>query len=261
MSSVGQLRVGHRLLHRASGALDQIGGDLVEGRAHERRVEVLGPGRIGSDERQADLGLGDRGQLDLGLLGCLEQPLQRLRVGPQVDSVVALELIGQVVDDAPVEVVTAEVRVTGGRAHFDHAVADVEDAHIESAAAEVEDEDRLVALLVQAVGERGRCRLVDDAQYLQAGNTARVLGRLALGVIEVGGHGDDRLGDLLAEEFRRVLGQLAQDQGGDLLGRVLLALNGKPRRSVGALDHVERDGVQLALEPRSYRRPMKRLAE
>ena len=42
---------------------------------------------------------------------------------------------------------------------------------------------------------RRRGRLVDDALDLEAGDPAGVLGRLALGVVEVGGDGDDRLGD------------------------------------------------------------------
>ena len=154
-------------------ALDEVGGDLLERRAHERGDEVLRPVGVGGDERQVDLGLGHRRQLDLGLLGRLEQPLQRLRVVAQVDAVVLLELVGQVVDEPAVEVVAAEVGVARGGAHLDHAVADVEDAHVERAAAEVEDQHGLVRLLVQAVGERGRGRLVDDAQHLEPGDLAR----------------------------------------------------------------------------------------
>jgi hypothetical protein len=93
------------------------------------------------------------------------------------------------------------VGVAGGRPHLDHAVADVEDADVERAAAEVEDQHGLVLLLVQPVGERRRGRLVDDAQDLEAGDLAGVLGRLALRVVEVRRDGDDRLGDLLAEEL------------------------------------------------------------
>ena len=101
----------------------------------------------------------DRAQLHLGLLGRLEQPLQRLRILAQVDAVLLLELVGEVVDEAAVEVVAAQVGVAGGGPDLDHPVADVEDAHVEGAAAEVEHEDRLVALLVQPVGQRGRGRL------------------------------------------------------------------------------------------------------
>src|SRR3712207_6853217 len=47
----------------------------------------------------------------------------------------------------------------------------------ERAATEVEDEDQLVlAALVEAVGEGGRRGLVDDAEDVEAGDLARLLG-------------------------------------------------------------------------------------
>ena len=76
-----------------------------------RHRQVLGAVGVRGDERQVHLGLGDRAELDLRLLGGLEQPLQRLRVVAQVDPVLLLELIGQVVDEPAVEVVAAEVGV------------------------------------------------------------------------------------------------------------------------------------------------------
>jgi hypothetical protein len=82
--------------------------------------------------------------------------------------------ISQVVDDRLVEVVAAEVRVAVGREHLEDAVADIEDRDVEGAAAEVEDRD-LLALLVEAVGERGRGGLVDDALDLEARDLAGVL--------------------------------------------------------------------------------------
>ena len=137
-----------------------------------------------------------------------------------------LERLDQPVDDPLVPVVAAEVGVAVGGLDLEHAVADLEDRHVEGAAAEVEHEDRLVgALLVEAVGQGGRGGLVDDAQHLEAGDLARLLGGGALGVVEVGGDGDDGLGDGVAQVGLGVALQLLQDAGGDLLGRVLLAVD------------------------------------
>ena len=139
-----------------------------------------------------------RGQLDLGLLGGLLEALERLLVLGQVDALVLLELGQQPIDDALVEVVAAEVRVTVGGLDLEDAVAQLEDRDVERAAAQVVDGDLLVLLLVQAVGQGRRGGLVDDALDVEPGDAAGVLGRLALRVVEVGRDGDDRLGDLLA---------------------------------------------------------------
>ena len=135
----------------------------------------------------------DRRQLHLGLLRRLLQALQRHPVLAEIDALVLLELGDDPVDDPLIEVVAAEVRVAVGRLDLDHAFADFEDRDVERAAAEVVDRDGLVLLLVEAVGERRRGRLVDDAHHLEAGDLPGVLGRLPLRVVEVRRHGDDRL--------------------------------------------------------------------
>ena len=43
------------------------------------------------------------------------------------------------------------MRVAVGGLHFEHAVADVEDRHVEGAAAQVEHQDRLVGFLLKPV--------------------------------------------------------------------------------------------------------------
>jgi hypothetical protein len=161
--------------------------------------------RRGGDERQIDLRRHRRGELDLRLLGRLVQALERHPVGREVDPLVLLELGDHPVDDGLVEVVAAEVVVARGRLHLEDALAELEDGDVERAAAEVEDEDRLIgALLVEPIGERRRRRLVDDAQDVQTGDRACVLGRLTLGVVEVRRDGDDRVGHLLAQVALRV---------------------------------------------------------
>ena len=144
---------------------------------------------------------------DSSFFACSAASLRRCRAILSFDTstpVVALNWLDQVVDDALVPVVTTEAVVTGGRAHLDGGevvvLAHLEERDVEGSATEVEDQDELVFLaLVEAVGECGRGRLVDDAEDVEAGDLAGVLGGLALGVVEVGGNGDDGVGHGLAE--------------------------------------------------------------
>jgi hypothetical protein len=96
-------------------------------------------------------------------------------------------------------------------------LADAQDRDVERATAEVVDRDGLfLALLVEAVGERRGRRLVDDPEDFEAGDLAGVFRRLALRVVEVGRHGDDGLGDLLAGLRLGVGLHLLQDHRRDL---------------------------------------------
>eukprot|EP00123_Amoebidium_parasiticum_P009570 comp19561_c0_seq1/m.22956 comp19561_c0_seq1/g.22956 ORF comp19561_c0_seq1/g.22956 comp19561_c0_seq1/m.22956 type:complete len:252 (+) comp19561_c0_seq1:1358-2113(+) len=114
--------------------------------------------------------------------------------------------------------------ITGRGQHLEHARVDGQQGHIEGAAAQVEDQNVLLALrLVQPVGN-GRSRgLVDDAQHLQPGNDAGVLSGLALGIVEVCGHSHDGVGHLVAEIGLSSLLHLDEHHGRNLLrGKDLL---------------------------------------
>jgi hypothetical protein len=239
--------VAERLLDRADDALQQLSRQLVQLRAGQLHVEVLGLSLDRGDEGQVDLRLLCRGELDLRLLGCLVEALQRVLVGGQVDALVLLELGDQPLDDRLVPVVAAEVVVAGGRLHLEDAVADFQHRDVEGAAAEVEDEDRVIGgLLVEPVGERGRGRLVDDPLHLEPGDLAGVLGRLSLVVVEVGGDGDHGAVDRLAELRFGVGLQLLQDHRADLWRAVLLAAHVDAHVAVGAgLDLVGDDRLLL----------------
>src|SRR4051812_38446336 len=204
-------------------AVQQVSGQLVQLRTGEPLVQVLRDRINRRDERQVDLGLLRRAQLGLGLLGLLVEALEGHLVGRQVRALGLLELGHEPVDDRLVEVVAAEVVVTRGRLHLEHAVADLEHGHVERAAAEVEDEDRLVGLLVEPVRQRGGRRLVDDALDLEAGDLARVLRRLALVVVEVRRDRDHRAVDGVAQVRLSVGLQLLEDHRADLRGSELLA--------------------------------------
>ena len=124
--------------------------------------------------------------------------------------------------------------VTGSGEHLEHTVAHLEHGDVEGAAAQVENQDALIALAIEAVGQGCRSRLVDDAQHLKASDLAGVLGGLALGVVEIGGNGDHRLGHRLTEILASVFGELAQHLGAHLLGCKLLIENRALHLHIGA---------------------------
>ena len=190
---------------------------------------MLGPGLVGRDEGKVDVGRLRGRQLHLRLLAGLLEALERHRVLREVDPLVALELRDEPVDHPLVEVVAAQVGVAVRRLHLELPrpldVVELEHRDVVGAAAQVEHRDLLVLLLVEAVGERGRRGLVDDAQHVEAGDLAGVLRRLALRVVEVRRHGDHRLLDLVPEVVLGGLLHLLKDHGRDLGRGEALALN------------------------------------
>src|SRR3954469_6335979 len=103
-------------------------------------------------------------------------------------------------------------------------------------------------LLAEAVGPRRGGRLVYDALDVEPRDLAGVLRRLALVVVEVGGHGDDRCVDLVAQVRLGVGLQLLQDHRADLGRRVLLAAGLHARVAVRAANDRERDHRLLFLD-------------
>ena len=178
------------------------------------------------DEGQVDVGLIHAGQLNLCLFCGILQSLQHHLVVPQVYAVFLLELIRHPVDDALVEVVAAQMVVTGGRQHLEDTVRDLEQRYIKGTAAEVKDHDLLILFLVHTVCQCGGGRLVDDTQNLQTGDLAGVLGRLTLCVGEVSRHRDDSLRHGRTEIRLGIRLHLLQNHSGNLLRRVALAVNG-----------------------------------
>ena len=169
------------------------------------------------------------------------------------EAYLALELLHKVVDGAVVEVLAAQVGVAGGGLDLEDTLLDGQERHVEGAAAEVEDEDVALrrGLLVEAVRDRRRGRLVDDAQHVEAGDRARVLGGGALRVVEVGRHGDDGVGDVLAEVGLGGLAHLDEHHRGDLLREELLRLalvldlDGRAVALLG--EHLEGEVLHVAL--------------
>ena len=119
------------------------------------------------------------------------------------------------------------MRVAVGRQHLEDAVFDPQNRDVERAAAEVVHGDEAGVALVEAVRERRRGRLVDDAEDVEAGDAPGVARGGPLRVVEVRGHGDDGPVDLgidlalLGEMRLGAVLQLAQDERRDLRRREL----------------------------------------
>ena len=238
---------------RRDRAFDQVVHQRLQLGAGQLDVQVLGTCGIGGDVGQVDVGLCGVRQLDLGLFSSFLQALQSQHVLGQINALFLLELVDDVVDDALVEVFAAQEGVAVGRQHFELLfavdVGDFDDGHVERATAQVIHGDLAVALfgLVQAEGQRGRGRFVDDALDFQAGDAAGILGGLTLGVVEVGGHGDDGLGHGFAQEVLGGLLHLAQHFGADLGGGQLLVTHLYPGVAVVGLDDLEGHQVDVLL--------------
>ena len=166
------------------------------------------------------------GNSDFDLVFYRQAPLGRFRSNFElfegigiiagVDAFFGYEFVGQQVENAIVEIVTSEEGVTTGRQYLEHILTDLEHRDVERTAAEIVYRDLLFKTLAKTVGQCSRGRLVEDAQYLEAGDLSGVLGRLSLVVIEVGGHRDHCLRDLFVETSFGDLLHLPQHHGGDL---------------------------------------------
>ncbi len=200
---------------------------------------------VGREEGQVDRRLELVRELDLRLLRRVLQTLEHHLVLGDVDAAVLAELGAEVVDDLLVDVVAAEVGVAVGADDVDHVLADLEDRDVEGAAAEVVDRDQLVLLLVEAVGERRRGGLVDDALHIETGDAPGVLGGLALRVVEVCRDGDDRLGHGLTEIVLGRLLELAEHVRGHLGRRHLLAADVEGHAAVVASHDVVGHAAQV----------------
>ena len=116
----------------------------------------------------------------------------------------AFELSLEVVEQSVVKVLSTKVGVTGGGLDGEDTADNREERNIERSTSKVEDEDGALLLVlvvgrVETVRNGGGGGLVDDPENVEASNRTSVLGGETLGVVEVGGDGDDGLFDGLAD--------------------------------------------------------------
>ena len=213
------------LINRRFCRLHKLAGEIVEFCPRERNVHMQRAGFGNCDIRKLNRGLRHGRKLDLRLFRRLTHALHGDRVAGEVDFILALKFRDKVVHDGLIEIVAAKVVVARRGENLDDARGNVQNRHVERAAAEVIDHDLLALLFVNAVGKRRRRGLVDDALNIQPRNFARILRGLPLRVGKIRGDGDDGLGDGLAEIAFRVALELLEDHRRDLLWRILVPVD------------------------------------
>ncbi len=144
------------------------------------------------------------------------------------------------------------MRVAAGRDDLEDALMQLQNGDVERATAKVVHGDDAVGStmqLVQAIGQRGRGRLIHQAQHLQPGDAACILRRLSLRIVEIGRNGDDRLGHRGAEETLGVALQLQQNVGRDLRRRQRQTAHIQPQNltRLQPVRQLEREQLQLRL--------------
>ena len=209
---------GNAVQHRLAGAVQQVFRELFQLGTAQRQLDMLGAGSVRRDERQADVIALGGGKGDLGLFRFFLDALNGVRLVGKIHAGVFLELAYNPVDDCVVPVIAAQVGVTVGSLHLKHSVADFQHGNIKGAAAEVIYGNVFIGLFVQAVGQGRRRRFIDNAAHFKACDFTGGLGRVALGVIEIGGDGNHGLRNRFAKFGFRIGFQLGQHHGSDFLG-------------------------------------------
>lgn len=191
-------RVLEDLLDGVEGARESLGVKVLEAGTGDGGVEVL----TVEERVNLDGGLGSVGQGTLSTLASSAETTESTSITGEILASLALELLLEVLKEVSVEILTTKVSVTSSGLDGEDTTLDVQQGHIEGTTTEIVDEN--VALLLrlasaETVGDSGSSRLVDNTENVQASDGTGILGGLTLVVVEVGGHGDDSLLNLLAE--------------------------------------------------------------
>src|SRR3569832_2940634 len=100
---------------------------------------------------------------------------------------------------------------------LDRSLAYPDESHVEGAAPQIVHEDHTIALLVHAIRDRCRGRLVQNVSDVQAGDASSVLGGFAFIDPEVGRACDDHVCYRLPDFVAGIVYDFAQDASRDFL--------------------------------------------
>lgn len=191
-------------------ARNHLVADAVNG---GRVVEAFGKTLDG------ELGIGAETESLLGGLGLEAELGEGARILAGVGGVLLHELLGEVVHESVVQVDTGKVVVVDSGENGVHSTARGNDGDIGASATQVSDNNELVSddgLLAGIVGENGGNGVRDELEDFKASSAGGGSEGLTLLVSEVGRHGDDGRGDLLAEVVGGRGGEAAEEASGRL---------------------------------------------
>ena len=178
------------------------------------------------DKGKVDVRCGGGRKLLFRFLSSLFQSLKSHLVIGEIHALRPLELSQHIVGDLLIKIVAAQLVVAGCRQHFNYAVADLNNGHVERTAAQVINHDLLLFFIVQAISQGCRRRLVDNTLYIQTSDFTGVFSGLTLSVIKIGRNRDDCLRHFLAQIPFCICFQLLQYHGRNFLRRILLIIDG-----------------------------------
>src|SRR5208337_3349084 len=209
--------------------LDAPPGDrfdqLFEFRPGQFHGEVFWACLRSGDIGHVDLGLQHGGELDFCFFRRFLYPVDRHLVSPEIDPLEFLELVGNPFKDCIVHVRAAQLGIAGGGEDRKRSATELHDRHIECAAAKIKNKDLVLPAAVEAVRHRCCRGLIDQPDYIEPRNLACIFCCCPLVVVEVGGNRDHGLGHRFPKECFRIPFYLLQEECGNLLGRVFLAIN------------------------------------
>mmetsp|Transcript_63863 Transcript_63863/g.73237 ORF Transcript_63863/g.73237 Transcript_63863/m.73237 type:complete len:258 (-) Transcript_63863:151-924(-) len=129
------------------------------------------------------------------------------------------------IHDSLIEIFSSQMGITRGGNNFEDTIFDDQKGNIKGSSSKIEDEDGFFTrFLVKTVGDSGSGRLVNNSQNLEARDGTGILGGLSLGVIEIGGHGNNGVLNFLTEIGFSGLLHLFEDHSRDFFRGVLLVL-------------------------------------
>ncbi|MNO93231.1 NAD-specific glutamate dehydrogenase [compost metagenome] len=207
--------------HGAAAGLEAAGDQRLDHGFKGRAAQLALPGTVADAD---NVGIGQ------GFLGGAGG-LQQLALGGRVQIGGQASLLDDPASNGMVEIIAAQGGIAAGGQHFEDTGRQAQDGNVEGTATQVIDGHNAFGVLVQAIGH-GRCgRFVEQAQHIEAGQARSVLGGLALGVVEIGRHGDHRPHQIAAEGLLGALTQHLEDIGGHF-HRAFRPLDGVDERHV-----------------------------